>query len=327
MRGQKGRQGMSKIALKDVSHEEWLHLRKQGIGGSDAGAICGVNPYRSALNVYVDKTSDASEGTDSEAMRQGRDLEEYVAERFMEETGLKVRKSNFLYRSEAYPFMQANVDRIIIGENAGLECKTASAYSAEKWSDGAVPESYQIQCAHYMSVMGWDCMYIACVILGKDFKIVKLDRDENLIRDLIEIEKDFWTKHVIPKVMPEPDGSKAYDELLSGYLGTSRESSIPLLGFDKGLARREEIDMLLEKLETEKREIDQKIKVYMQDNEAAESAAYRVTWKGCETKRLDTARLKAENPKVYEQYLKTSVSRRFLVKKKVLQELSIQEVA
>ena len=118
-----------KISTTDLTHEEWLRLRKAGIGGSDAGAICGLNPYASPMSVYYEKTSLEAEDFDNESMRQGRDLEDYVARRFMEETGLKVRRSNVMYQSETYPFMLANVDRLISGENMGLECKTASAYS------------------------------------------------------------------------------------------------------------------------------------------------------------------------------------------------------
>lgn len=86
-----------KIALSGVSSTEWLRLRKTGIGGSDAGAICGVNPYSSAMKVFQDKTREGVEEQDSEAVRIGHDLEDYVAQRFMEATGLKVRKSNFMY--------------------------------------------------------------------------------------------------------------------------------------------------------------------------------------------------------------------------------------
>ena len=100
-----------KIALTGVSNEEWLRLRKSGIGGSDAGAICGVNPYSSAMKVFKDKTGGETEETDNEAVRTGHDLEDYVAGRFTEATGLKVRKSNFMYRSKEHPFMIADVDR------------------------------------------------------------------------------------------------------------------------------------------------------------------------------------------------------------------------
>ena len=112
---------ISIISTKDMTHEEWLQARKSGIGGSDAGAICGLNPYTSPLAVYQDKVSQAVEEKDNEAMRQGRDLEDYVARRFMEETGKKVRRANVIYKSTENPFMFANVDRLIVGEDAGLE--------------------------------------------------------------------------------------------------------------------------------------------------------------------------------------------------------------
>mgnify|MGYP001112106587 FL=1 len=163
-----------KISLSGVSNTEWLRLRKSGIGGSDAGAICGVNPYSSAMKVFRDKTSDVVEELDNEAVRIGHDLEDYVAQRFMEATGMKVRKSNFMYRSKEHPFMIADVDRLVVGEDAGLECKTASVYSADKWEDGNIPLHYVMQCYHYMAVTGKRTWYIAAVILGKQFIYRKL---------------------------------------------------------------------------------------------------------------------------------------------------------
>ncbi|MCI8548835.1 MAG: hypothetical protein HFJ38_08160 [Bacilli bacterium] len=142
------------ISTTGMDRKTWLKLRKSGLGGSDAGAVCGLNPYSSPANVYLDKISDEIKDKDNESMRQGRDLEEYVAKRFTEETGLKVRRSNKLYRSSEHPFMLADVDRLIVGENAGLECKTATAFQAEQWKDRKVPTHYLIQCLHYMAVTG-----------------------------------------------------------------------------------------------------------------------------------------------------------------------------
>ena len=119
----------TRISTKNMDRKEWLKLRKTGIGGSDAGAICMVNPYSSPMKVYRDKTCDVPEEQSNEAIRQGNDLENYVAMRFMEATGLKVHRSNYLYRSTENPFMIADVDRLVSGEDAGLECKTASAYN------------------------------------------------------------------------------------------------------------------------------------------------------------------------------------------------------
>ena len=221
------------ISTVGLSHDEWLKYRKQGIGGSDAGAICGLNPYRSPMAVYIDKTEKTIEENDNEAMRQGRDLEQYVAERFVEETGLKVRRANAIFFNDEHSYMLANVDRLIVGENAGLECKTASVYSADKWENGHIPESYEIQCHHYMAVTGADAWYIACVILGRDFVWQKIERDDETIRMLMQIESDFWNNNVLANKMPAPDGSKAAEELISKYYKDSdSDKAISLIGFD-----------------------------------------------------------------------------------------------
>lgn len=302
---------------KDMPREEWLKLRKQGIGGSDAGAICGLNPYTSAMDVYFSKTQENPEveSYDNEAMKQGRDLEEYVAKRFVEEAGLKVRRSNAMYVHEKFPFMIADVDRLLVGQNVGLECKTASPYTADKWKDGQIPAHYLAQCYHYMAVLGADAWYIAVVIYGREFKFVRIERDEEVIQNLISIEERFWNHHVVPHILPEPDGSDAADSFINGYFQKSREDiSMPLFGFDEKLKRREEIGKLMAKLETEKKKIEQEIKVYMKDAEVAESDNFFVSWKNTISNRIDTVRLKAEMPEVYKNFVKPCESRRFLVK-------------
>ena len=301
-------------ATKNLPHEEWLKWRKMGVGGSDAGAVCGLNPYRTALEVYLDKTTGSLDLSDNEAMRQGREFEDYVAKRFMEATGKKARRANFMYYDEKNPLMLADVDRMVVGENAGLECKTASPYLAERWKDGKIPMHYQIQCHHYMSVCNADAWYIAVLIYGKEFKYQKIERDEKIQSDLIQIEKDFWEGHVLEHKMPDPDGSKLADSVLAEYFKDSLEVSIPLSGFDGKLARRQELAGEIEKLESEKRLIEQELKLYLGEAELAENERYRVSWKPVSSSRLDEKRLKEEQPEVYEQYKKTIKSRRFTVK-------------
>ena len=137
------------ISTRNLSKEDWLRYRKCGITGTDAGAILGLHPYRSAFQVYHDKISDTIENIDNEAMRQGRDLEDYVAQRFTEATGLKVRRANAIYQSEEHPLLLADFDRLIVGQKAGLECKTVSPFSADKWADGKIPAHYLAQVDHY----------------------------------------------------------------------------------------------------------------------------------------------------------------------------------
>ena len=305
------------IGTKGMNHANWLEERKKGIGGSDAGAICGLNPYNTAITVYMDKLGLSSPVADNEAMRQGRDLEEYVASRFTEETGMKVRRANAIYFNPEHPFMLANVDRLLVGQNAGLECKTASAYSADKWAEGKIPAHYEIQCHHYMAVTGADAWYIACVILGKGFVYQKIDRDEEIISNLIQIEKEFWYENVLQRKMPGPDGSKAADGIISQYYKTAEEGSIIPLPetAQNALERRLEVMQLIDRLEKEKAEIDQNIKLYMKDTEVLEGNRFRVSWKNCVSERIDSKKLKMKFPSVYKECCKKSTSRRFLVKK------------
>lgn len=306
----------TKIPIKDLSREEWLKLRKTGIGGSDAGSICGMNPYSNAMKVFHDKTSDTiEEQQDNEAIRQGHDLEEYVAQRFMEETGLKVRRSNFMYRNLEYPFMIADVDRLVIGEDAGLECKTASAYNEDKWKDGEIPLHYIMQCYHYMAVTGKRVWYIAAVILGREFTYRRLEWDDALISQMTAAEQYFWKNHVEKGIMPDPDGSKACDEVLKQYFHTARKSSeIELVGFDEKLDRRAALLEQIAPLQQELSQIEQEIKMYMKDNETASSRKFRVLWSNVEKTGLDAKRIKLEKPEIYQEYAKVSVSRRFQIK-------------
>lgn len=302
------------VSTLGIEKEEWLRYRKGGIGGSDAGAVCGLNPYRTAMEVYYDKTSDEIEEIDNEAMRQGREFEEYVARRFMEATGKKVRRANALYYDERHPFMYADVDRLVVGENVGLECKTASPYMADQWKDGKIPLSYQIQCYHYMSVFQADAWYIAVLIYGKEFQFHRIERDEAVISDLIRIEENFWKDHVEKKILPEPDGSKVADSVIAERFKKSQGISLPLMGFDEKLKRHQELVEIMARMETEKKKIEQELKLYLGEAEIAENEHFRVSWKSVNSSRLDEKLLKAEMPETYEKYKKSVSSRRFTVK-------------
>lgn len=302
------------VSTLDLDKREWLRYRKGGIGGSDAGAVCGLNPYRSVMEVYYDKISEEIEEIDNEAMRQGREFEDYVARRFMEATGKKVRRANAMFYDEKHPFMLADVDRMVVGENAGLECKTASPYMAEKWKDGKIPVSYEIQCHHYMSVMNTDAWYIAVLIYGREFKFYRIERDDQMLADLIGIEQDFWENHVRKRVIPSPDGSEAADSVIAEYYKRSNSQSIPLLGFNERLRRRGELMEVIERMETEKRQIEQELKLFLGESETAEGEGYRVSWKNIVTSRVDSERLKKERPEIYKEYQKASTSRRLTVR-------------
>ena len=252
------------VSTLNMEKQEWLNYRKQGIGGSDAGAVCGLNPYKTAIQVYQDKVSSETEDFDNEAMRQGRDFEDYVARRFTEVTGKKVRRANAMFYHEEYSFMLADVDRMVVGEKAGLECKTASPFLADKWKDGQIPMHYYIQCLHYMTVCDADAWYLAVLIFGKDFKYYRIERDETMVTDLIQMERDFWENHVLAGKFPAPDGSKIADSAILEFYRESEEGkSVSLTGFEDRLRQRQRLTEQVEELEQEKRQIEQEIKLHM----------------------------------------------------------------
>lgn len=121
-----------------------------------------------------------------------------------------------------------DIARIIVGENAGQGCKTASPYMAENWADGKIPFSYQIQCLHYMSVCNADDWYIAVLIYGREFKYYKIERDEEMLADLIRIEEDIWENHVLKGVLPELDGSELADSVFAEYFKKTRAEAVSL---------------------------------------------------------------------------------------------------
>lgn len=238
-----------------------------------------------------------------------------MAGRFMEATGFKVRRSNYMYRSKEHPYMIADVDRMVVGGDAGLECKTASAYNADKWADGRIPLHYAMQCYHYMAVTGKRTWYIAAVILGREFVYRKLTWEDALIQQLIKAERQFWNNHVMAGRIPDPDGSEICDSVLEQYFHTAKKaSSVKLVGFDGRLARREEILAQIGELQSEQKQIEQEIKLFMRDSELASNGHYKVSWSNVDTTRLDTKRIKQELPEIYENYAKVTSSRRFQIK-------------
>ena len=293
------------VSTLNLSKEEWLRYRKCGITGTDAGAILGLNPYRSAFQVYYDKISDTVENIDNEAMRQGRDLEDYVAQRFTEATGLKVRRANAIYQSEEHPLLLADFDRLIVGQKAGLECKTVSPFSADKWSDGKIPAHYMAQVNHYLAVSGFDCWYIAALIFGKELVIHKIISDKAVLDNLIAEEEHFWKYSVMPEIPPAPTGSEGDTQQINlMYSDDDKSKTADLNPVRSLLDKRQELSDQIEHLEQEKTAIEQQVKLKMQDAAYGTAPGYKVSWVSSESKRVDSQRLKKEQPDIFNQYSK-----------------------
>ena len=302
---------------KDMPKTEWLKHRQAGIGGSDASCIAGLNPWKSAIQLYMDKKEENPQEQKSLRMELGNRLEGLVAELFTEATGLKVRNVNGILKNDKYPFALANIDRAIVGEKAFLECKTTNSYALKEWEEG-VPAHYEIQCLHYMAITGATHCYIAALIGNSDFIWHKIERDQETIDYLMQIEKDFWENNIEKDVVPMPDGSDAYSEYLKKKYGKSNGQVIELHLLENGvdkLNRYDEIVTDIKALESEKKLIEQEIQLYMEEFEVAKIGDRKVTWKSSSRNTIDSKKLKAEMPDIAQQYIKTSTSRTFRVGK------------
>lgn len=302
---------------KDMTKEEWLKHRQAGIGGSDASCIAGLNPWKSAIQLYMDKKEENPNEVKSLRMELGNRLEGLVAELFTEETGLKVRNVNGILQNDKYPFALANIDRAIVGEKAFLECKTTNSYALKEWEEG-VPTHYEIQCLHYMAITGATHCYIAALIGNSDFIWHKIERNQETIDYLMQIEKDFWENNIEKDVVPMPDGSDAYSEYLKKKYDKSNGQTIELHLLKDGkekLNRYDEIVADIKVLEVEKKTIEQEIQLQMEEFEVAKIGDRKITWKTSNRNTIDSKKLKTEMPEIADKYMKTSISRTFRISK------------
>lgn len=306
-------------STKDMSRLEWLQLRKQGIGGSDAGAILGISRWKSPFNVYMDKIEPVvteDEDNQSEAAYWGTELEDMVAREFTKRTGKKVRKKNQMLRHDEHEFMIANLDRDVVGEKAFLECKTVGAYGEKEWKDDEVPASYLTQVQHYMAVTGDEKCYMAVLIGGQKFIWKEIQRDQELIDMIIAAEKYFWENHVQKGIPPALDGSSAAEEFLKEkYAISDPEQTIELKSdYAKRIPNLLEIKARIKELQEKEKEIENNIKDEMKKAEVAYAPGFQITWKTSVQSRVDSTALKEKYPDIYKATLKEITQRKFSIK-------------
>lgn len=301
----------------NITHEQWLAYRRTGLGGSDAGAIMGVSPYKSAYAVWADKLGALPPVEDSEPMRQGRDLEEYVARRFCEETGLRVRRNRQMLRSIDHPMMLANIDRQVIGQRAGLECKTSRDIRMTRYKNGEYPLEYYAQCLHYLAVTGWDRWYLAVLVYGTGLLVYTIKRAdvEDDISALIAAEEAFWRDYVETRAQPAPDALESTTRALGAVWAASEpetaidadDATDALLSRLCGLRRdRKRIDEQIA-------EAENRVKAAMGAAEELRGTSARCLWRSVTSRRLDKKRLIAAGLEISD-YETTSTTRRFEIK-------------
>lgn len=244
------------------------------------------------------------ETEDNEAMRTGRDLEQYVAERFCEAAGKKVRRRNYIFQHDEYDFITANVDREIIGENAGLECKTTSAFAKADFDSGEIPLYYYCQCCHYMNVMGYDRMYLAVLIGGQRFRWFTIERNDSECAALLRSEIAFWNDCIKPDIRPEPDGSESAERTLKALYPDWQDNAIAMFEQNDEAAELAAVMAQKKELETREKALKQKLQTALDGNTDGLTVDWHISYKPQSRSTVDSKRLKAERPDIYSEYLK-----------------------
>jgi putative phage-type endonuclease len=338
------------VSTDNISHEEWLEYRNQGIGGSDVSVVCGINRWKSPIELWMEKTGQFPYQEAGEAAYWGNRLEDLVKEEFTIRTGIEVIPVNAILQHEEYPFMLANLDGICqhpVYGNVVFEAKTAGFHRSGEWEGDSIPDEYLLQLQHYLAVTGYKGAYIAVLIGGNNFKWQFVERDEELIEMLVQLESEFW-EQVLSGIPPALDGSEASGKFLNRcYPDSVPDSVIELPSTAASLV--EKYVLASEKIgeyTSQKQEAENLLKQMMgeyevgivgdgtvndgtteqiiSDNETVDNGIANVgtiiTWKTVTQERLDTKAIKADHPTLCKKYTNQSTSRRFSVKPAVEKE-------
>ena len=321
MKQQRYGQAIRLASTVGLSREAWLDIRQQGIGSSDAAVAVGLSPYKSALSLWLEKTGrkQPEDLSSKEAVLWGTVLEPVLASVYAERTGRKVRRVNAVLQHPEFPYLLANLDREVVGlpEGTGiLEIKTASYHSAPQWEEG-VPVAYQCQVLHQLAVTGLAWADVAVLIGGQDFRIYRIERDDDKIADLIERESQFWAC-VQDNRQPEPDGSDAAGKALLSLFPADNGQTLDLSESPEYNQLFAELLNLREQKEVTERkesEIKQRIQVALGTCTAALFQQGKVTWRKAKDRLVaDVDKISQEHPELIQQYCKpVPGSRRFTI--------------
>lgn len=319
----RNRPALRLVETKSLSREDWLEVRKNGIGGSDAAAAVGLSPYMSPLELWLIKTGrDANlprpdPHDTTEPIYWGTLLEPIVAASYTKQTNNRVRRVNAVLQHPTIPFMLANVDREVVGcrDVQLLECKTAGEFGARLWRDG-VPEYVQLQVQHQLAVTGRQAADVSVLICGQKLEVHRIQRDDGLIARLIELEAAFWN-YVVTDSPPPADGSESADRALrclypgaGGMVDFTSDRKMSATFADLVAVRAE-----IEARQQLEAQLKQCIVQAMGEADQAQfetgSVSYRRSKDGST---IDLKRLLADQPQLATQYATTKPgSRRFLV--------------
>jgi putative phage-type endonuclease len=291
---------------KMSDRKEWLLSRKSYLGGSDIAAICGLSPYKTPLDVYLDKTNpEVDDSSMSEAAHFGTLLEETIANEYARRTGNKVTIEPSVIKHPEYDFLGANIDRWVNDKEFILECKTAGAHMAKDWGDeytDEIPTQYLLQVAHYAFVCNKPMVEIALLLGGQTFKIYRYIRNATLEQNLLTVAQNFWVNHVLAKVAPEPATLPESARIYSGDNGSSITADETI---KKKLETFTSLKARLKQIDEETKQLQLEIQNFMGEHSSIidESNSLLATWKSSKPKEaFDLSKFKADYPELYTQY-------------------------
>lgn len=290
----------------------WLDLRKKYIGGSDAAVVAGVNTHRSPFALWLEKTgqSEPEDLSDNPRVWFGREAEELVAKRFCMDERKKVRRTG-VYVNDKYPWACASIDRMIVGENSFLECKTSSGYFKYRWDNDQVPDAYYCQVLHYMTVMEMDYCYLGCMFdNGTDYVTRVVEFNQSDSDALMEAEQRFWEDCIKGGKMPEADASEACGKAIKvlypggGTEALEMEEMYDILCSDIKDLKKSKSE--LEKVITQK---ENQLRMMMGNHEFGRTSGWNVWYKSYERKSFDRERFERDYPGVYDNYTRVGKQR------------------
>lgn len=300
------------VRTKGMSREEWLEWRRKGFGGSDVPTLLGLNQYFSIAQLVHDKRGELEDREAGEAAYWGNTLEDVVAKEFTKRTGKKLQKRNVIYQHPEYPWMLANLDRVVMGEDAGWEGKTTNMMYRD---DGICPEYYAVQVQHYMAVANKSLWYVSVLAGGQKYFTYPVKRDDNFINNtLIPLEKKMW-ELVQSGDTPPPDGTDAYKQLLGDLYpeATAGEIELPIDTFDL-LGEYTQLKEQEKDIKGRLQLIENTVKSQMGENERAYLLDRKIFWANVTTNRFDAKAFEQDHPELHKEYLKEQKSRRFQIK-------------
>lgn len=335
---------MTAIKTAEMARDDWLQERSKGIGGSDVATVLGLNPYKTPLSLWEEKTGKTKGSPAGEAAYWGTTLEDVVAKEFSKRTGMKIQRVNFLLSTGEDGWMRGNIDRAIVNEqiaktvrvnkpakaaeagrllstNIGLECKTANSFMVDQWGDSQeaeilngkvvtdhkIPLYYETQIQWYMAITGIETFYVAVLIGGQDFRMYEVKRDEDVINAIVSRCRDFWENNVLKNVPPAPinvDDIKKLYAKDSGEMTEATNEEATDIGELRNL--KEQIKALKEQEEAVASRL---IMAIGEKTGLTLDGKKAVTYKAMSTTRFSSTDFKKSHPDLYQAFAKTTSTR------------------